>query len=97
MKFKEFLTYRESLDIPQLGGLPDIGLPTVKKSGRIEVLDRSKNPIFVQLSDGTKLYLTRDEYDRIKPEKGKNMVVVMQRRLDDTSPNASQIQWAQTY
>lgn len=65
--------------------LPNIGLPTVNKIAKIDHIMDKKNPIYIGLSDGTKLYLTYDEYRRIEgnPERGKNMIVVMQRRPDD--------------
>ena len=65
----------------------DLDLPTVHKTARIEHILDKKNPIYIGLSDGTKLFLTHDEYRRIegKPERGKNMIVVFQRRDDDQS------------
>ena len=58
------------------------------------LIEKKKNPIFVQLEDGTKLYFTWDEFKRIEgtPEHGKKMLVIMQRREDDNSPTMSQIQ-----
>jgi hypothetical protein len=75
--------------------LEDLPLvPTVTKKGIIRTLDRNKNPIFVQLSDGTQLYFTWDEFKRIngKPEMGKHMTVTMQRHPMDFGSNPSQIQ-----
>lgn len=65
----------------------DLGLPTVSKTARIEHIMDKKNPIYIGLSDGTKLFLSHDEFRRIEgtPERGKNMIVVMQRRDDDQS------------
>ena len=67
--------------------LPDIGLPTISKTSRIDHIMDKKNPIYIGLSDGTKLFLTYDEFKRIegKPEKGKNMIVIMQRHEKDQS------------
>lgn len=65
----------------------NLGLPTVQKKARIEHIMDKKNPIYIGLADGTKLFFTHDEFRRIegKPERGKNMIVVMQRRDDDHS------------
>jgi hypothetical protein len=67
--------------------LPNIDLPTVRKTARIEQIMDKKNPIYIGLSDGTKLFMTYDEFRRIegKPERGKNMIVVMQRHNHDSS------------
>ena len=73
----------------------DMGLPTVTRSSRIIQVERHKNPIFVMLQDGTKLYFTYDEFKRIKgsePKVGKTLQVVFQRSPDDSSGNHSQIQ-----
>ena len=75
--------------------LPNINLdlPTVERKGKIQIFMDKKNPIYVQLSDGTKLYFTYDQYKRIKgkPEKGKTMIVRMQRLQNDKSNLPSQI------
>jgi len=73
--------------------LPDIGLPTMTKTARIDHVMDKKNPIFIGLSDGTKLYMTYDEFRRIegKPERGKNMLVVMQRHGKDATDYPSVI------
>lgn len=65
----------------------DFGLPSVSKSGRIDVMLKNKNPIYVQLSDGTKLFFSLDEFRRIKgnPEVGRTMTVVFQRKPGDYS------------
>ncbi len=65
----------------------DLDLPTVQKTAKItQILDK-KNPIYIGLSDGTKLFFTHDEFRRIvgKPERNKDMIVIMQRRPDDMS------------
>jgi hypothetical protein len=64
-----------------------LNLPTVNKTSRIDHIMDKKNPIFVGLSDGTKLFFTHDEFRRIhgKPEKGKDLIVTMQRLPDDYS------------
>jgi len=80
-------------DIAALLPKLDLGLPTVRRTGKIEVLLDKQNPIYVQLSDGSKMFFTYDEFRRIKgkPQRGKNMVVVLQRRSDDSSKSPSQI------
>ena len=83
-------TFKEFFDLTAPTGL----LPLVFKKSIIKVIEKKKNPIFVQLEDGTKLYFTWDEFKRIEgtPEHGKKMLVIMQRREDDNSPTMSQIQ-----
>ena len=70
-----------------------IELPNVEKRGRIEIIMDKKNPIYVQLSDNSKLYFSHDEFKRIegKPERGKTMIVTMQRLGNDASELPSQI------
>lgn len=81
---------------PSLPGL-DLGLPAITKSGQIVHLIKDKNPIYVQLSDGTKLFFNLDEFRRIKgfPEVGRTMTVVFQRNSGDLSEQPSQIQSCQ--
>jgi hypothetical protein len=90
-KFSDFLRFIETGIFCEGFSLPDIGLPSVQKTSRIEHVMDKKNPIYIGLSDGTKLYFTLDEFRRIegKPSRGKNMTVIMQRRLDDHSNSPS--------
>lgn len=80
-------------DIGKLLPRLDLGLPQVNKTGRIDVMLDKKNPIYIQLSDGTKLFLTHDEFRRIEgvPERGKIMTVTMQRLGHDKSDSPSQV------
>lgn len=75
--------------------LPSINLdlPTIEKKAKIDMIMDKKNPIYMQLSDGSKLFFTHDEYKRIdgKPAQGKTMVVTMQRLNNDNSELPSQI------
>jgi hypothetical protein len=90
-------------DTMSMGGRPlslpgnDLGLPSVQRSGRIDILIKDKNPIYVQLSDGSKLFFSLDEFKRIKgfPEVGRNMTVIFQRAPSDLSLNVSQVQSVQ--
>lgn len=70
-----------------------IELPNVEKRGKIELIMDKKNPIYVQLSDNSKLFFSHDEFKRIegKPERGKMMIVTMQRLGSDNSELPSQI------
>ena len=70
-----------------------LDLPQTQKQAKIDIIMDKKNPIYVQLSDGSKLFFTYDEYKRIdgKPERGKTMVVTMQRLGHDSSELPSQI------
>jgi hypothetical protein len=71
----------------------NLDLPTIKKQAKIDIIMDKRNPIYVQLSDGSKLFFTHDEFKRIdgKPECGKTMVVFMQRLPYDNSESASKI------
>lgn len=71
----------------------DLGLPTIERRAKIDLIMDKKNPIYVQLADGSKLFFTIDEFRRIegKPERGKTMVVIMQRQPLDRSDLPSQI------
>lgn len=55
-------------------------LPSIKKRSKIIFINKNKNPILLQLKDGSKLYFTIDQYRRIKgtPEVGKDLEFVMQ-------------------
>jgi len=79
-------------------GLPiniDVKVPAVIKKSKIRSIDKNKNPIKIMLLDGTKLYLTIDEFNRINSkvrlEVGKEIEITFQRRFDDESPNTSKI------
>lgn len=85
------------------GNGPDLAnqhvVPTVTKSAQIKFIERNRNPIFILLSDGTRLYLTWDEFRRVKgdPEVGKTMTVVFQRFPGDTTESTSQIASVQVH
>lgn len=82
-----------SLDL--VVNMPSLGLPTVKRSSKIILIQKNKNPISVFLSDGTKIFLTLDEFNRIngkKPEVGKNITVTFQRHNKNNSEENSKIQ-----
>jgi hypothetical protein len=78
-----------SKQIPNL----NIETPSITKKSRIIFIDRNKNPIYIRLKDGSKLYFTIDQYRRIdgKPEIGKEMEFKLQRLSQDKSQNTSQI------
>lgn len=85
--------YNAANDNPQLLPAIDIELPTVTKIAQIRYIDDKKNPIFVHLSDGTKLYIPYDAYRRIngEPMVGKTMTIVFRRRADDKNGNHSKV------
>lgn len=70
-----------------------LDMPTVEKRAKIDLIMDKKNPIYVQLSDGSKLFFSMDEFKRIegKPEQGKTLIVTMQRLAHDKSELPSQI------
>jgi hypothetical protein len=80
-------------DIAKMLPQMDLDLPQITKSGSIQLVLQKQNPIYVQLSDGTKLFFTVDEFRRIKekPEVGKNMTVVFQRLDKDKTDMPSQL------
>ena len=70
-------------------------IPTVEKKAVIRVVEKNKNPIFIHLEDGTRIFLSLDEFKRItgnKPCPGKTMTVKFQRTSNDNRDIASQIQ-----
>ena len=91
MEFKEFLSLTENDN--GFGILPDIGLPTVSKSAKIQFINDKINPILVFLADGTQLFLPVDAFRRIKdePKVGKIMNITFERRADDNSKFPSKV------
>jgi hypothetical protein len=75
--------------------LPNINLdlPQIQKKSKIDFIIDKKNPIYIQLADGSKLFFTHDEFKRIegKPERGKTLIVHMQRLNNDISSSPSKI------
>ena len=99
MNFKEYLHKIEENLIPGHDH-NDVGVPVVKKRSRIAILDergllsKQKTPVFIQLEDGTRLYMTRHEFERIqgdKPQVGKTLTVTFQRNMLDHSKEYSQV------
>jgi hypothetical protein len=107
-KFVEYANIRKALDthgalcvegsfdwareiaLPKL----QIDLPTVEKKAKIAIVQTKRNPIFIQLEDGTKLFFSYDEYGRIRgrePVPGSTMLVKMIRLGSDSSPLPSKI------
>lgn len=71
----------------------DLGLSSVQRTGRITALLKTKNPIYVRLSDGTECNFSFDEFKRIQgsPDLGKTMTIVFQRHPEDMSRQFSKI------
>lgn len=71
----------------------DLTIPSITRSGRIVQLMLKKNPILVQLSDGTEAHFTWDEYKRIdgEPKLGKTMTIIFQRHPEDMTRMYSKI------
>lgn len=69
--------------------LPDfnLDLPCIKKEAKIQILQYKKTPIFMHLSDGSKLFFTLDEFKRIhgNPEVGKTIRYEMIRLQNDNT------------
>ena len=49
-------------DIAKILPQMNVDLPIVRKSAKIDVVLSKKNPIYVQLQDGSKLFFTHDEF-----------------------------------
>lgn len=84
LNFKQFVEHSTSLP----------GLPQITRTSVVRFVERNKNPVFVLLADGTKLYFTWDEFKRIsgpEPTPGKKMTVYLQRLESDNSQQTSKI------
>lgn len=94
-KYGSFSVAENSYDWVKNYVLPnyDLGLPTVEKKGKIILLIQKRNPIYVQLDDGTKLFFTYDEFKRIngEPVVGKTMAVKLLRLSHDNTDSPSKI------
>lgn len=107
MKFKIYIEFLEKLNknqsiyIPEGYDwvknfvLPDISLdlPKIEKKGTIKIIMDKSNPIYIGLSDGSKLFFSIDEFNRIlgKPLVGKTLVWQTQRLSTDFSSLPSKI------
>jgi uncharacterized OB-fold protein len=71
----------------------ELGLPSTERTSAITLIEKNKNPIFIALEDGTKLYLSYDEYKRLRtePKIGMKMHVVFRRIPNDVSLVTSKI------
>lgn len=71
----------------------DLALPSVTKMGKIALLIKDKNPIMMQLDDGSQMFFTWDQFKRIKgsPGLGKMATVVFQRNPMDRTKMPSTI------
>ena len=86
-------TETPDINIPHLSSI-DLTIPSTVKNSIISFIELNKNPILVLLKDGTKLFLTFDQYNRMKtkPEVGKRITVVFQRSPEDKSNSPSKIE-----
>lgn len=71
----------------------NLDLPVTDKSSKIAILMQKRNPIFMQLSDKTKLFFTPQEFRRIDgvPKVGKIAKITFLRLPQDQSEFPSQI------
>lgn len=85
----EDFSWAKSFVLPNMS----LDLPETEKKAKISLIILKKNPIYVQLIDGTKLYFTHDEFRRInpQPEVGRIMAVKMLRLPTDNGTYPSQI------
>lgn len=91
-------TWTGSEDLGKFGyGLPgtDLTLPSVERKSTIRSITKNKNPITILLMDGTKIYLTLDEFNRInsfkKLEVGAELTVTFQRHPGDQDQEPSKV------
>lgn len=91
-------TWTGSEDLGRMNlGLPstDLEIPHVSRKSKIRFVEKNKNPIKVQMMDGTTLYLSLDEFRRIdartKLEPNREITVTFQRRDQDGSPEPSKV------
>lgn len=78
-------------------GVPgvDLEMPSVSRTSKVRSVEKRKNPIRVELMDGTVLNLTLDEFDRINSRTnlypGRELTVVFQRSEGDSSQKPSKV------
>lgn len=83
---------RQSTDRFNISNIRNFILPTKTVRSEIRLINDKNNPILIQLLNGTKLFLSFDEYKKIKnqnPAVGKMATVVFQRHPNDKSDNFS--------
>lgn len=95
IKENKIIYLPESFDWVKGFSLPDIqlDLPSIERSGTVKMIMDKVNPIYVGLSDGSKLFFTIDEFKRIEgePAVGKKIVWKMQRLPYDSGQYPSRI------
>lgn len=73
----------------------DLELPSVTRRSKIRSINNKKDPIEIRLMDGTAIYLSLDEFNRVdsrtRLEVGREISVTFQRREEDGSPNPSKV------
>lgn len=68
--------------------LRSLVLPIVVTTSKIRFIDESKSPILIQLDNGTKLYLSYDQFKKLNnPEVGKNITVEFIRNPENKNKN----------
>ena len=82
---------------PYSHGAPgtDLAIPNVIKKSKIRSVEMNKNPITIMMMDGTKIYLTLDEFNRINAKKrlevGNEISVTFQRHPEDHGGSPSKV------
>lgn len=73
----------------------DLEIPTVSRKSKIMTIRKNQNPIVIQMHDGTKIFMTLDEFNRVasknKMKVGKELTVVFQRREEDKGEEPSKV------
>lgn len=85
--------FMPSLDMVANNGM---GIPQITKAGIVKRFNFNTNPIVVELDCGTKIFLTKDQYDRCPGDKpfvpnNTRIEVTFQRNSSDLTMNTSQI------
>lgn len=91
-------TWTGSGDIDRIDqSLPvtDLEIPHVTRRSKIRLVEKNKNPIKIQLMDGTTIFLTLDEFRRIdsrtKLQPDREITVTFQRREGDGGSEPSKV------
>lgn len=71
-------------------------IPNVQKQGIVKNFQYKKNPISIELDDGTKIFMTLDQYKRIQGDlpiipKYTKLTIFFQRNPGDITLNTSQV------
>jgi hypothetical protein len=83
-------------DIDFQGMQNKVDIPKIEKCGLVTRFEDKKNPLYIELDDGTKAFLTFDQYKRIQGHlpivpKHTKLTIIFQRLPHDKTNGVSQI------